>query len=437
VISTIALLKWDGSAFTDAQPLEDLTVQGSVTVGPGLLRWVAHASDRTLSLESPEGMLMLSSRLAPHVNANSWWDGQDWLRFDTAQPLGNLIVQPGALTYRVAPAGDNPIAAWTTPFNVDSAGNLTVGGLATVGSLQCNGGGNFASITVNGGGPASIDGAGNASFNGFLSVAQWMRVANGLATDNGSLFFRSDNGVSVVWDGANLRASVGFVTNGNLNADGGHLWMAGHWLRTTTGIWDTDTSFSANGDLRAVGRLITNNWDVGSANSLGGAAIVGGEINAHGRIYAMAQWGGALANDNCFLAPNIGDNRGQALAYSWGTWSSVDHAVEYGLRLEPIPDALSAVRSLKGYSYDHAHFGPNARTPLRRADGQVVASPTYGFKASEVARLLPELVGRDPQTGEPQSVDLDRLGVILWEAFKHYTAATDARLDALEAASTR
>jgi hypothetical protein len=160
---------------------------------------------------------------------------------------------------------------------------------------------------------------------------------------------------------------------------------------TWTGTW-LQTSHGINN----VG-VLANNQQVCTASSY--------DNNVHG---------------NGFLAPNNNPG-GYALGQTWGTYSCVDHAFELGLRREPITTALEAVKAIPGYSYDHVHFEADGSALLRDKAGQLVTRPLYGFRASEVAAYLPELVENDPN-GEPAYVDLDRMVVVLWEALKQHIA---------------
>lgn len=214
--------------------------------------------------------------------------------------------------------------------------------------------------------------------------------------NNGTAYYFSNNpAIYLVWNGTQLGASHPFVS-------GGAIYLSGS---TSVGI----------------------SWDGTWQQHLNNVAVTG-VIKSSGQICTSNGYNGS--NGNGFLAPNSNPG-GIGLGQSWSTWACVDHAVEYGLRHEPIYNALFYVKSIPGYSYDHTQFSGDGQV-LRDEDGEIVTRPLYGFKASEVAEYLPELIGFDPLTGEPQSIDLDRMVVVLWEAFKQHAGNTDSRLEALE-----
>ena len=135
------------------------------------------------------------------------------------------------------------------------------------------------------------------------------------------------------------------------------------------------------------------------------------------RIYAMWDWGGALGNMNAFLAPNIGDNRGQALAQSWGTWSSGKHK----RNVRPICEALALVRDdrLRGVYYDNV----NHRNGYDD-DAVPETTPCLGFVADEWRERVPEIVLTDAD-GDTVGMDYSRVAAILWEAVKALSVEVD------------
>ncbi|HEY7419296.1 MAG TPA: hypothetical protein VH593_29200 [Ktedonobacteraceae bacterium] len=223
-----------------------------------------------------------------------------------------------------------------------------------------------------------------------------------------------NQGNSVQWAALN---SGGFTVNvGNTNLTGN---------LTTTGTYRPVSGSNANTTLS-----YDANTASGANINTGGLYSTTG-ITAAGRIMAMQGWVGSLTgNTNCFLGPNIGDYRGQALAQAWQTWASVDHAIQYNLPVQPVDSPITKVQSIEGVYYQHMSIVGDQ--PLLREDQSFETVPTYGFSAKDVYATLPELVGLDPTTNEPISIDLDRMMVVLWEAFKEYTQTTDARLTKLE-----
>ena len=240
-----------------------------------------------------------------------------------------------------------------------------------------------------------------------------------------SYYYFVNNTVATFWNGAqicfthSLIVATGYVY---LTSTAVAMYWNGQ------GIQSSHVFYSAG--LFNSSRIYTNGWDLGWANNLGGNVACSGMANIYGQVTAYQSYNNS--NLNCFLAPNAANYTGEGLAYAWQTWACVDHAVEYGLRLERISDPLCYVRHITGWSYDHAWMQSGNQRPQRDEAGEILFTPSFGFKASEVAQYLPELVGFNLETGEPESVDLDRMGVVLWEAFKQHAARTDARLEQLE-----
>jgi hypothetical protein len=116
---------------------------------------------------------------------------------------------------------------------------------------------------------------------------------------------------------------------------------------------------------------------------------------------------------------NLASPAGQGIAQSWVTYACVDHALAASLNVAPIDDPLGKVRAIPAYYYPHMAIDAdgNPVEPLETAQ-------TYGFSATEVAAVIPELADASNST-----VDYGRLMTVLWAACQQL----DARLSALEA----
>jgi hypothetical protein len=93
---------------------------------------------------------------------------------------------------------------------------------------------------------------------------------------------------------------------------------------------------------------------------------------------------------------------GTTLADAWTTRSSR----RFKTNIQVLEDPLEKVEQLQGVSYD------------RKTDGK----HEIGVVAEDVERVVPELVSRDPETGEVQGVDYSRLSALLIEAVKSQQA---------------
>jgi len=89
---------------------------------------------------------------------------------------------------------------------------------------------------------------------------------------------------------------------------------------------------------------------------------------------------------------------GAALADGWSTYSSR----RFKTNIQPLVGALEKIEQLQGVSYE------------RKTDGKA----EIGVIAEDVARVLPEIVSRDPRTQDVQGVDYSRLSALLIEAVK-------------------
>jgi hypothetical protein len=351
----------------------------------------------------------------------------------------------GTLRNFLQPTGDN----YNAYFCLD-AGLVFVNYTNTTRIASMDNNGNFGTIGWISAGPSLTAAAGDLSANrggtGVVYLGTTTRyllydgsvynmpgaglaLGGNLTMSGPTIYFSGNSGVYWNWDGTHMTTSQPILGNVSVMSPIYYMGTSGSYylqlsgatmqhvgMNILSGGW---VGFAANAGL-----LLQYN----SAQTSGGSITAGGiqstcALGATGQIYAMSGWGGNLSNTNAILAPNIGDYRGQGLAWQWATWACVDHAVEYGLRVEPIYDPLCFVRNLRAYSYDH--MGLTAEGPMRLDSGEIYAVPTYGFRASEVAEYLPELVGP-----EGESVDLGRMAAVLWEAVREL----DRRIVTLESA---
>ena len=435
----------------------DVSTITLLRVGPSRVYLVPHTAPDTsvtLSVESPDGMLMLSGLQAPHINANSYWDGTDWQRFDVAQAASNLIVQAGGLLYRTAAPAANPIANWVTAFNVDGVGNVTIPGSATItGNASVTGTVTAATVTSNGwlyangnhlwfgtsvwmrwgGSPGRID------FSHGLAVPDLL-CSGALYAHGGSIYFEASNAVRLYYDG---------------------------WLHSTWGFL-SDGVIQSSSDIRATGRMYCGNWDVGTTLSVGGTirsassytcdsgdvVLSAGSVRINQAGAVVGYYGGGGIS----YGGNIG--RPQDWLYLWmSTYTYWDmdcgHDIhcsalyqssrgEAKLGQAPMTDAEALARVLNPVpqivTWDS--------TPEPQWGGQYGYAPGYGtqmlpaptksaqrhvgFLAEEIVGVVPEVVSTD-DIG-PSGISYANLTALLWGALREYVAQTEARFAALEGA---
>lgn len=268
----------------------------------------------------------------------------------------------------------------------------------------------------------------------------------------GNVYFSGSGSVYFTWNGSQLTTNQPLRSNSYVMADNANFYfgntgsyytnLSSNVLRFVNLNATFDGYITAGNYIGAVGRCFTNNWDVGMPNNFGGTGGSSGYacVMVQRSIYPSREWADQQGNSNALVTPNIADNRGQILAQSHPTWASVDHARQYKLPVTPVETPVSKVFNITGVRYEHISFGgaDGPPKPLMRSDkeGDFESTPTYGFSAKDVYEILPELVGFNPTSGEPEYIDLDRMLVVLWEAFKTYATDTESRLQWLEAHDT-
>jgi hypothetical protein len=103
---------------------------------------------------------------------------------------------------------------------------------------------------------------------------------------------------------------------------------------------------------------------------------------------------------------------GTTLADEWTTRSSR----QFKTNIEPLERPLEKLERLQGVSYD------------RKMDGK----HEIGVIAEDVAKVVPEVVSRDPETQEAQGVDYSRLAALLIEAVKSQQAELRTQQDEIQ-----
>jgi hypothetical protein len=261
---------------------------------------------------------------------------------------------------------------------------------------------------------------GNAYFDG----TAWQRYD--VAQPAGQLW--ASNAGSLLWQTAPAGANPATLT-GKFSVDvNGTVTIAQKgqyliWGDTNTKIWcNTDSNFycdiynsgwtwrnTANASA-TMGYLSAQNGGI-----LGATWGMSAPFGAHG--FSIASGGYQFG-----LAVASGGN-GRGLAVAWDVSACVDHALEFGLRTEPISDPVGKLKAIQPYSYDHVQMTFESPEPPRDKDGQIVSQPMYGMRPSQVAEVLPELAPTH------MSLDYSRLVVVLWAACQEM----EQRLSALEA----
>jgi hypothetical protein len=459
-----------GATLTTLRP-RDIMLSGSVKLGSvGLVRLLP-GPNTGLSLEHSTGYFFAASKLASHLTGNSYYDGTNWQRFDTAQPATMAVAGAGIWQVQVAPAGANPIAAWTMAMSTDINGQVdfartlrVTGGQppvpasgagieffyqgGTTGYMQVydRTAGAFRPLTL------------NSSFtdvqNGGFRVAGGTQSATGVGVE---IFYDGsttgyvhvyDRGAAVYKNLTLVGASIQLAPNGAGGvvtvAGSGHLTVNGNCsanqiISNSTMYAKGAITLGASSDMSiqgsaATGFQINTNTltmygdtflDRASPNSLStrGPFTAAGSVTSQSGYLWFGQnnvfWDGVNSLYRCQVAS--GGHHFQAVDGSYKACHAasfqVTSAAKFKANIRPLLDPLALVRddALHAVRYDE------------RATGE----SQIGFVAEDWQARAPEIVALGP-AGEVLSLDYSRIGAITFEALKQFVAATEARLAALE-----
>src|SRR5215467_10146160 len=320
-----------------------------------------------------------------------------------------LVVAGSTMTLSVSNNAAISIAADRT-VSVPAA--LAVGGTAGV-----TGGLNVAGV-VNAAAGINLSGSGNRiNFNagayiadysgGYVQISQ-LTVTPGTTalagcTVNGTLNVSGDvyGAVARFTSGAAFTSQGSYITwastnNESIYCDGSMMQFsnpAGVWRHNKSGTaFDIVVGSMSNGATNAMG--VNTSLYVSAGNGM----VVGG-TDLHGQSFYCA--GGAGGPTGWQTAPSI-----RAMK---------ENIVE-------ITNALTVVRDPSVHAYHYTSL-PTEITPF----------DAYGFLADEWFPLAPDVTTTNPDTGETIGMDYGQVTAFLFEAFKQYCDANDARLSALEA----
>jgi len=79
----------------------------------------------SLGVEAPGAYLMLMSKVGTHMGGNTYWDGVNWMRYDTASPSSFIVAAGGNITMYNGGAGANPLT-YGVSFLMDNNGLATI-----------------------------------------------------------------------------------------------------------------------------------------------------------------------------------------------------------------------------------------------------------------------------------------------------------------------
>lgn len=261
------------------------------------------------------------------------------------------------------------------------------------------------------------------------SVARFQIHSGGITVGGSNIYWLNSSSYWMRWTGTDFGFSHSIVSGGNVGLSGNGLIYIGGWDGTYIHL---SHSLVVNGAFLCLANNanVHFRWDGTWMQCHPQMNVEGARLRSAGPIDGQDQVCGntgydAGAHRNGFLLPNWGDPLGLGLATQWREWSCVDHAFELGLRADPIKDAAVILDAITGYYYDHTTFSTDGH-PRQRDDGSYDTYPEVGFAPSQVAEVLPMLVGNSPFTGEPECFDYGRLVPVLWEAVKSLRREVDS-----------
>lgn len=412
---------------------------------------ISPAAPQFFVMESTDMSVQMWAKLGVGLAYNEFYDGTNWQRYDTAQPINALSVEPTGVVVRGAPSGTNPITTFTQLALIDTAGGLTLNSGVTVNLARGpnQGGINLhAQLQAN---DASIF-AENGNIYFWLSQAsppaamvfqsnvagtpQWSQISCGTINSQGYLYTTdgSQNGVVANPSGTLYLRALGNATNagtGTVVTDSTGGLTVANQLRTSMSLWLNGTNgiggaisgacyYHPNGTvysyLNASNTLYFQNLGLSCTGAItsgtNGFFNAGAQYTSDGNVSFYKT--GTTGGQHWFQ--NLG---GAGWAPVAGGPYSNNSSIKDKLDVRPIEDPLSLVmdEGLHGIRYTDRLSGEHR----------------LGFVADAWVERVPEIVQYFPDSQEILGMNYDRVGAITFEAVKHL-AARVAELEARLAA---
>jgi hypothetical protein len=536
--AALPVVGWDGAQFIAGTGGDGLTWP---LVAPNGARVVPLGTDSSVIIESATATAYASGATSAMLTANLYMDGAGWQRFNTANPGCFLSVGSGtnALAIWATEAGANPVSAWTNGaaiLTVDPVGNLTTAGnvsaqvvlprnnirwdlpsgaatimgadygapyvqisqlSVTPGTTALAGLGVNGNVTVSGDATFSssvfIGGAAGGSlfWSGSwlwaqpnLFTAGDVQTGANVQVNGGAVFLNAARTASV-----SFNASSQLVLNGGLVITSSDLWISGSnvYMANNAGymyrLWADRHNFVGGAGILseaavyARGRLVTNNWDGGWDNNLGGNLIISGlhiRIGGNGGIGLDWGVGGRphISSTHAFEAGAFWIAGGGAVWFNSGT-------ITWGPAAGWFGEVLRANRAIAGSGWQVFQTGTENRTAHCDENGNLTANNVswserkakfdigtfkggwalervrdtrvqpstfqwrhnpgtthLGLIADEVAKVVPEL-GYHDERGELMGYESAGVVALLWAALRESVDQQDALTARLETLMAR
>lgn len=117
-----------------------IATDGKLLVGGASGPFLRPQGAGSLAIEAPTQYLMLHSKSGTHVTGNLYWDGTNWMRYDTAAAASMVVTSSGGINMYTVAAGANPATALVNLMTLNAAGAVSIAGaLSGVTTLSMSG----------------------------------------------------------------------------------------------------------------------------------------------------------------------------------------------------------------------------------------------------------------------------------------------------------
>lgn len=435
-------------------------------------------SVNALSIESQSQYLMLCSASGTHVGFNTYWDGTAW-QIMNAGNYANIFVASNNSFVWYGATSPNTVS-WGQAMSLSNGGTLTVAqGITTsAGDITAGSSQNYSMWAT-----AFRFGASGASYYWALSSGNYIRSVGCHIMSDGNYCFNANTGIYVGgWDGTWLHTShslmlngnsIGFGNNGGVNWtwNGGQLVSTHSIVNSGNYYYFANTSFALYTDgswVRATGGSgfgTSGNYLWMANNSGVGLYWDGTWCNVQPRMWAVNEAsadvvivrnqssGLRFTDDNVRSVRPGSTNQLKTYIYdAWEQWHRTWDGASMGYidingfhngstiknkhNLRDFRDGLSLLKDSRikprRYTMTDVPRGKGRRRgPPGERPEELIEAEHVGFIAEEMVEVIPEVVGLDPETGEPVGINYGALVPILWDAVRRLSE----RLDKLEGAA--
>jgi hypothetical protein len=388
-----------------------LTLTLGANATPPTIHLTTNSQD--IEVESPGRYAFFTSKLGSYIAANAYYDGTNWQRYDTAQPVALWAVTTSVIGMYGAAAGANPVTMAT---------RLTIDNTGLVDSAGC-----FRTTGT------GTPGAGTGVEIGYSSVG-YVQSYN----RTGAVYA----GLSLLGNPLILQPTAGGVSIGSSGAaspnSGAALLAFPQAVGPKISLYDAGSG-NYFGLAVGAGEFIAVTAGAFTVRANTGAGGILGTINTSGDFYCTRFL--YLRGGNLYLGPGdplyLTNDSVNALHYCVNGTSGSHHFFRGGTNVYTACNASAfTVQSILAVKKDVAVLDdPLAIVMDDTLHGTVFTNQAgerrIGFVADYWDPVVPEVTssGLDGKLG---SMDYGAVSAITFEALKRYVHQTEARLAALE-----